>query len=303
MTGLTIKSGATQVNVTGATNWAAVKSATGEAIAEVSIDPDTPEAAQAVIWSPAGEAVAGYPKRRSFSLATPQHVPVTAKGTDSPQSSKSLDLWVLWCDITITMAATDEIDSGNDAAKLAANHSWPNMLGGGNKLGKEDHDANATLTYAYTVGKIQAKGTLAPDGIEDVITNDAWKIRRKVTMTGFDNGTKTLERADADDPSNAGWKDLNPKSGTSTREIYDLDAPGCSVKLPGISIDHTAEIYANFTQWVTVTLDSEVRCSDEKTWSYEARIDVDKANGKVEANALSATPISPVPSTARYPAR
>jgi hypothetical protein len=295
---LTVIANATQTHVRGAKNWATVKKASDDVIVQATTDPDTPDCWNKINWSgDSGTPVAGHPNQRQLSRAASKkyHVEAELGGVND-----HVDVWVLWADLVITIGTGDTIDSGNDASFLAAGHNWPAHLGGGNKLGPLSKEGT-TLTYAYTVGKMQAKATLTPPGIEDVIDRSSWHIKRKVTVKAWDNGVSSVDFTDHDDTSDAFALDVDPKSGTSTREIYDIDAPGCSTVL-GTTITHTSEVYANFTQHVTVSLDTETKCSDDKTWSYVARVDVDKASGKVEQNDLSLSHVA-IPGSPQYPHR
>jgi len=160
---------------------------------------------------------------------------------------------------------------------------------------------------AYSIGKIQAKATLSPTGVEDVV-EAGWHMKRSVDAYSWDNGghynggswASGPDVKTGDDTSEWEWTDLVPNSGTSTRELYDLDGPACSNAL-GLTVYYTSECYANFTQYVTVDLPSNNQCSDDVTWSYGAWVDMDKAAGsRVEKNQLSLSKITPWPPTKHY---
>jgi len=275
-----------------------VKKSSDDVIVEATTTPNTEACWKKINWSgDPGAEVPGHANQRKLSRAAAKHYHVVA---ELGGVTDFVDVWVLWAELVVTIGAADTIDTGNDASGLAAGHKWPAMLGGGNKLGPITKEGT-TLTYAYAVGKIQAKATLTPVGIEDVVVSH-WHMKRKRTNKDWDNGVSSTNDVDVDDTSGADWVDLDPKSGTSARELYDLDAPGVSTSLAGTAINHTSESYTNFTQFVTVTLDTEVQCSDNKLWSYEVRIDVDKATGKVEKNALSLSHIT-IPASKHYPTR
>jgi hypothetical protein len=148
---------------------------------------------------------------------------------------------------------------------------------------------------------MQAKSILQAVGIENIVTN-GWHLHRHAQFIAWDNGL--LSASDTgdftyDDTSASGWMDQNPKSGTSTREIYDLDAPGCPI-YGGTSINHTAEIYDNFKEFATVTLGGlEQPCSNTNTWSCTAQIDADKSTNKVELNSVTTSLIT-LPTTPHY---
>ncbi len=219
----------------------------------------------------------------------------------------------IWATISIKYQAAESIDGGNGATELDEGN-WPAYAGGGKNLGGIDHDGTPGLTYAYSIGKIEAKAVLSPEGIED--QGLTWHWRRKVTAKSWDNGGNYLLAAWDEGPainlSNFNdtiypqMTDLDPKSGSSTREIYDLDAPGCSCCLgPGTAtIYYTSEVYANFRQYVTVEINgTEPQCSADALWSYQARIDMDKpAGSRVELNQLQLSHIT-IPSDPHYSKR
>jgi len=130
-------------------------------------------------------------------------------------------------------------------------------------------------------------------------------LRRKLWLISWDNDGKPSDKPNGgDDTSDAAWKDEDPSSGKSTREIYDSDPPGCSNTLPGTTINHTAESYVNFDQYVTVSIyPTQERCSEVKPWSYQARVDGDKPKGKrIELNELKTSHIT-LPKKAFYEKR
>src|SRR5262249_12663342 len=91
---------ATQKNVTGPKNWAAVRDATAFATVEVTTGPkNNADEWKQIQWSSqSGDAVLGNPNRRKISLATSAKYHVEAKlGT----TSDYVDLWVLWGSLEI----------------------------------------------------------------------------------------------------------------------------------------------------------------------------------------------------------
>lgn len=84
--------------------------------------------------------------------------------------------------------------------------------------------------------------------------------------------------------------------------MFDLDAPGCSL-WAGTLITHTAEVYDNFYEYLTVNLGGVYQtCSDTNTWSYQVQVDLDATN-KVQLNVLSLSLISPIPANSAYQRR
>jgi hypothetical protein len=79
-----------------------------------------------------------------------------------------------------------------------------------------------------------------------------------------------------------------------------LDVPGFSIDR-FVSINHTAEVYDNFYEWVTIDLgQTEQVCSYTNTWNYQARIDVDATDNTVQLNSLSTGLINPLPTNSFY---
>lgn len=299
-----IVTGATNANVVGTENFAAVKVTTSTfVVVEATIKPNTEDAAGQITWT-GGDPVTGTLKQRQVSKQTSAKTEVIATYKDTERKAV---IWIIWADVTIAISGW--LSPGNNAANhyppfTPADLTWAPMFGGGNTTGVIDHDGTPALTFAYTLGRIEAKAVLSPAGIENVVDRTKWKFRRSYAVKAWDNAASSADfPAGTDDTSKPGALDIDPKSGTSTREIYDTDTPGCSVALTGITINHTSELYVNFTQWVTVTLDAEAECSDFAPWSYRARVDGDKAVGqRVELNVLDISHYA-LPATPYYAAR
>jgi hypothetical protein len=109
-----------------------------------------------------------------------------------------------------------------------------------------------------------------------------------------------LDTANTDDTGDAEFQDLDPTSGGSVDTIYDQDYPGVSTLLH-LNVIHNSEVYVNFTQFVTVTLDvPDATCSDNALWSYQAQVDVDKAAGsRIDLNQLGTGAIN-IPDAPHY---
>ena len=61
----------------------------------------------------------------------------------------------------------------------------------------------------------------------------------------------------------------------------------------GTNINHNAETYDNFYQYVTVKLGGSAQtCSVVRTWSYAARVNDDNPTNKVQLNSLSTSLIT-----------
>jgi len=279
-----------------ADNFVRVKG-TGDMILEAVVEPDTPDVLAAMSWSADGLCLS--------SPGLPGDVRTAKVSTDATgKGDLRIALgdvtcwrgtaWSVWADLRVAIADMDTIDAGNDATFLL-NGQFPAMLGGGNRLGELSIDDTPGLLLACGVGRMQAKATLTPAGIEGVIKWPQWRMRRWVTGKRWSNGGHYENDQwspgpmiyNQDDSSFSPYLDEDPHSGTSVGEIYDVDVPGVG-SLLNILDRHTGEVYYNFRQYVTVFLmGKEVTCSDDVLWSYEGRVDIEKASPRVERNRLA----------------
>lgn len=258
--------------VTGAQNWATVKKAGQKVILKATIMPNNQDAASQIVWS-GGSAVSGDLTQRSVDKGISAKTPVSAQ---IGKTKYTVNVWVIWSKVKIQTAGTT--GPNNNATNLL-NGNFPGNVGGGNELGKMNHDLTPGLTYCYAIGKMQSTADLTPPGIGAIIANSAWSQKRLVTVTAWDNGGNQLKWVNQDDPCQDFAQDKNAgPTGGHLDKIYDIDYPGCSTQ-KHFNINHTSETYANFTQWATVNLGAQTRCSDDALWFYEARVDVDKPVG------------------------
>jgi hypothetical protein len=291
------------VQINGTTNWATVKTTTNDyVIVQAMIDNASDvllsNVANVIQWN-GGEAVPGNPLQRMVTKTYSVETTVTAS---LGSASQSVNVWVIWANLTIKVTGT--LDPDDKATNFLQNASWPTNynnynFGGGNGLGPIDCLSNTNLNYAYTIGKMEAKAILQPSGIGNLLTN-GWDMKRTRIVIAWDNGglpSVSYPPPGTDDTSPNSVKCLNPANG----DIFDLDAPGCSVDLSGTTINHTAEVYANFFEYVTVNLGGNQVCSDTNTWSYTAQVDVDATN-KVQLNSLSTSLIT-LPTASQYTQR
>jgi hypothetical protein len=217
--------------------------------------------------------------------------------------SDYVNFTVLWANLTVNISSS--LDPDDDVVFLN-NGNWPSdyggwNFGGGNALGPIDCLSNPSLNYRYTIGKVETKATLQPSSIGTLISGNAWDMARTRYMIAWDNGVNSLSDPPQGvyDANNPDTKSLTPIYGA----IFSLDAPGCSIFGPGTNIDHSAEVYGDFHQYVTVALGGTVQtCSVVQTWSYMARVDADNPTNKVQANYLSTSLIT-LPSTPYYSTR
>jgi hypothetical protein len=297
-----VSNSAVQISGLFSTNWVTVKATNNYVIVQAEVNPANATVlgwlATNIVWS-GGTPVPGNPLQCEVSTAFPTNVAVTASiGTQSI----SLQVWVIWANLAITCGTSDTIDSENNAANLDGGN-WPPALGGGNNLGPLSHLQNPNLTYAFTIGKMQAKATLQPAGVGEVVGSGFWAFRRHLEYIAWDNGiltavnTNSFTGVDAFAPD---WMDLDPT--LTGGNIYDLDAPSCPI-LMGIDINHTSEVYDDFEEFATVTLGGvEQPCSNTNTWSYTAQVDADNPTNEVQLNSVSTSLIS-LPSSPHYTTR
>jgi len=201
----------------------------------------------------------------------------------------------------IMKALTSRFHSPNANPPPAKVWSLRLGLGGGRQLGPADFystsrattsrpigGATTQVTYCYTIGKMQAAGTIKPSGAENVISKSAWNWKRTMEATWWDDGGHYTSRTVspwtwAEGPAfnfPAGTNDITTNSNSSLDptvtggKIFILDAPGCPSYF-GTNIPHNSEAYINFQQWATVTLDHLYPCSDVMPWQYQAQINCD----------------------------
>jgi len=245
---ITVIQNATQNNVTGAKNWAAVKKGSDDVIVQAKTDPDTPDCWNKINWSgDPGTAVPGHANQRSLSRATSKkfHVEASLGGV-----SDSVDVWILWATVTILTSGT----TPPNAVQYGARYD------GTENLGAKSYDGGNS-----GVGKVVPVAVISPAGMHSVVTS-GWKFKRKVKSHFWVDGAKLTGEprawsADwAGDESLPAFQKLTPDADD---KIYDRDAPNV-----GAFATTDAERYDNFQQWVE--WNGEV-CSDEAGWYWWGR--------------------------------
>ena len=220
-----VTAGATQTNVTGAKNWAAVKKANAHAMVEATIAPDIEVIANLISWS-GGEAVEGKPKQCKVSKATSAKTNVKAT---LGSVSKDLDVWILWCSITVKTSGT----TPPNAVQFGSRYD------GTENLGAKSYDSGGKAR-----GKVVPIATITPSGVHAVV-KAGWEFKRDRWCHDFKNGVKSTtyyENAWTDDTSGASFKNETPDSND---KIYDRDAPSI-----GLGTYDEYETYSNFRQFV-----------------------------------------------------
>lgn len=228
---ITVTSGATQTNVTGDQNWAAVKKSGDKVVIQVTVKPDTLEVANMIEWTN-GTAVEGNNKQRTVDKGTSAMTAVKAQlGTGYLGSLVEVDIWILWATIEVLTKSTD--------VKPANAPKFGDLLDKTEKLGP--------VTFAggtVGAGKICAIATLTPPGVNAVV-KAGWKFRRDRFFHTFIDGV-------AGGINDANWVD-DTSDGTETNlvpdandKIYDIDGPNVAVF--GSKAD--TQVYANFREYV-----------------------------------------------------
>ena len=170
---VTVDSGATQTNVTGTKNWAAVKS-DGEVTIEASILPNDVQESElpegAVTWTNANP-VSGHPLQATRSKSQSEHKTVTAT---CGNSSDYVDLWILWSTIEIKMTGTTPANAVQ----------FGFFYDGTENLGAIIWDGGTQAN-----GKVIPIGTITPSNIQNVV-KDGWGFEREVWQHTFIDGAK-----------------------------------------------------------------------------------------------------------------
>lgn len=231
--------GATQKNVKGEKNWAAVKGK-GDVIITVSLNPSDAgnvgeeKLKELISWT-GGEEVKGNPLQRKISKDESQKVTVKAVcGT----SEKEVDIWIIWSNITILTSGTQP----KDAVQL------PPAFGG-TTLGPF---VSATLVGA----SMTLDGTVSPVGVHKVLVTSGLKIERRILYIDWLDGKKDSDNKDDSDSITSIYFPKN------TDKIYDTDAPSSKIS----SFITSTESHNNFAHWVTWNGE---RCSSNALWSVE----------------------------------
>ena len=243
---VTVTSGATQTNVTGAKNWAAVKDPTGNVMIEATLDPDIAEShvpAGLVTWT-GGSAVEGHPLQRKVSKAASAHTTVTATCCTS---SDYVDVWVVWATVENKMTGTTPANAVQ----------FGSAYDGTENLGAQSYDSGTKA-----VGKVVPIGTITPAGVHDVVES-GWAFERERWSHDFKDGIKSTVYWDTNwtnDTSAPQYQNLTPDSDD---KIYDRDAPSIGIA----TITDSYETYNNFRQWLEW---NGTTCSGYAYWYWKA---------------------------------
>ncbi len=203
-------------------------------IITVELDPPVPtEKVSSVLTWAGGEAIEGNPLQRKVSRTTSAKTTVKATcGT----SEKEVDIWVIWCDITIHVSGKQP----------AGSYPLAPTFGGGT-LGRFENDTRVGAAMCL-------EAIVSPAGVLSVI-KDGWTIKRHVMYIDWIDGNMT--EGDRNDDSS----DVTTKS-TKKDALYDIDGPSSTVN----SFKYFTESHNNFVQWIELNGD---RYSSNALWTVE----------------------------------
>jgi len=242
---ITVSSGATQTNVTGSQNWAAVKQAGSSVVVQATVAPNVTAVANMITWT-GGSAVTGTNLQRTVDGGTSAKTAVTAViGTDATQE---VDIWILWASIVNQVTNPKPVNAANFGA----------LLDGTETLGAVDWDMGN-----QAAGKVCPIGTLTPPGVNAVV-QAGWNFRRDKWRHDFKDGARDATRYDTTwqgDDSDADFLKLVPDNAD---KIYDLDGPN----IGDFGQTDSYERYDNYRQYIQW---NGTLCGDYAGWYWKAR--------------------------------
>jgi hypothetical protein len=242
---ITVIRNATQTNVTGAKNWAAVKKSSDEVVVEATTTPNTEACWKAIAWSGDSGVAGDAPNQRKLSRATSKklHIEASLGGVTDSQ-----DIWILW-------ATVANLTSGTTPANAV---QYGARYDGTENLGARSYDSGNAA-----VGKVVPVATITPAGVNAVVKS-GWAFKREKMRHDFQDGAKDASRWDTswqDDTSAASLQNLTPDAND---KIYDRDAPN----IADFGVKDSYERNDNFREWVEWNGD---RCADNAGWYWKAR--------------------------------
>lgn len=257
---LTVVDNATQKNVIGKKNWAAVKNKSGHVMLEATTSPrNNVDEWNQIVWSgDKGQPVPGKPNRRKLSLAVSKKYHVEAK---LGIVKDYVDVWVFW--------ATIDVKTKGPRPPGAAPFD-PGTRDNTNKLGAVtyksmtssviDEKAGVFVNNMGASGKVALVATLLPKGIRKVI-KFGLAFQRQVWSHNWSDGQKTnqFNNTWTRDTSKFNYLRLLPDANDN---IYDTDAPDIRWG------QRSYETYNNFRQWIEW---NQKKISDYALWYWQAR--------------------------------
>jgi hypothetical protein len=286
---ITVAQNATQKNVSGPKNWAAVKKA-DHFIVEATTTPrnDADEWKQ-IQWSVhSGEAVQNFPNRRKLSLSISKKYHVEAK---LGGVSDSLDVWVLWATVEILTkgprpANAAPFDAGirDDTQNLGA-VTYKSLASS-----MIDEKAGVFVDNMGASGKIAAVATLSPKGVGQIV-KAGWTFERQVWSHNWLDGVMASSTTQnwKKDTSRPAYLRLTPDNGD---KIYDVDGPDLRWG------QFSSETYNRFRQWIEWNAE---KCSEDAHWHWRAQWKLHRDLSKqITLNELGVGDMA-LPSKAHFP--
>lgn len=287
---------ATQVNVTGDKNWAAIRKEKEYVIVEAVTAPNnSPAEWKQIKWSgDAGKPVPGQANQRqlSRSVSKKYHVEVTLG-----EAKDSVDVWILWATIEVKTKG----QRPTNAAKFEqGRRDGTDMLGAVTFTSLTssiiDESAGEFVDNVGASGKVALVATLSPKGVHKVVKT-GWAFERQIWAHVWIDGNKHKQFTDTwtGDTSKLDFLKLTPDEND---KIYDLDAP--DIRWGANSF----EVYHNFRQWIEWGQQTPKKmCSEYALWFWRAQWRLHKDPSKqITLNELG-TGNRPLPSQPKYPPR
>jgi hypothetical protein len=230
--------GVTQSGVTGANNWVAVMSFSGNVTITAAVTPYTPDIEAAISWS-GGTPVSGNNLQRTVSLTSSAQTPVTASIAGS---SATADIWVIWGSISILAANGESDPQGNEKPEPGNSVYFSSITDHSIFLGPTSgHDPQSPSTPEAWL-KYVAVCQLTPSGIHTVLSS-GFNMSRSQDSVTWEDGSPW-----GGSDGNTGGSYINDTSYAQLQSdvpdtndcIYDDDAPA-------------AEQYGATSKWETYT--------------------------------------------------
>lgn len=286
---ITVVQNATQKNVSGAKNWAAVKTAAHVIVEATTAPSNNADEWKQIQWSgDSGEAVQNFPNRRKLSQAASKKYHVEAK---LGGVSDSLDVWVLWAAVEIlTQGARPANAVPFDAGKRDGTQNLGAVTYKSLTSSVVDEKAGVFVDNMGASGKIAAVATLSPKGINQIV-KAGWSFERQVWSHNWLDGVKAPSTNEnwTKDTSNLAFLRLTPDAGD---KIYDVDAPDLRWG------QFSSETYNKFRQWIEW---NGQKCSEDAPWHWQARWKLDRDQSKqITLNKLGVGDTA-LPSKAHFP--
>lgn len=289
---LTVVENATQKNVTGTNNWAAVKMSSGHVIVEATTAPkNNNEEWKQIQWSgDSGESVPGRANRRKLPLAVSKKYHLQATLGDAKEY---VDLWILWATVEILTKGTRPSNSAPFDKGMRDNTDTLGAVTYESLTSSViDEKAGVFARNMGASGKVAPVATLLPTGVFQTVKS-GWTFERQLNCRDWLDGqvAKKTTKTWATDTSAPQYLRLTPDK---SDKIYDLDGPDLRWG------NRSYETYNNFRQWIEWNGE---KCSDLALWYWQARWNLHKESSKqITLNDLGVGKNIDLPTKPHFPA-